>query len=64
MPIFEYKCNKCNCAFEKLVFAGDKQKFSCPECGEKDVKKLMSSTSYIGNSGMGTCTSDTLKGHS
>ncbi len=38
MPIYEYKCEKCESCFEKLVFTGDKEPVECPECGTKQVK--------------------------
>ncbi|MBT8357040.1 MAG: zinc ribbon domain-containing protein, partial [Desulfobacterales bacterium] len=37
MPIYEYKCEKCDCCFEKLVFGSDKEPVSCPECEARDV---------------------------
>lgn len=40
MPIFEYKCKKCNNKFEKLVF--NKEKIKCPECGSDSLQKLFS----------------------
>ena len=32
MPIFEYRCKKCEHEFEELVF-NRKAKINCPECG-------------------------------
>ncbi len=56
MPIFEFKCAKCSHEFERIVFSGEEDNVDCPECGEKKVKKLMSSTSFIGNKGVAsTC---------
>lgn len=47
MPIFEYRCSKCNKVFEELV-TGDRDKtFSCPFCGCKDTEKLMSAIGVI-----------------
>jgi len=64
MPIYEYKCGKCESCFEKLIFGGDKEPVECPECGTKQVKKLMSCASFM-NSGIGgACTSDTSSGFS
>lgn len=40
MPIFEYECGQCAHKFEELV-RGDKSP-SCPACGSKDTKKLVS----------------------
>ena len=42
MPIFEYHCRNCNHTFELLL-----QKRTaipiCPECGGKDLERLLSS---------------------
>ena len=37
MPIFEFRCKKCNHKFEELVFSSgtDLTKVTCPQCGEK-----------------------------
>ncbi|TAL23134.1 MAG: zinc ribbon domain-containing protein [Nitrospirae bacterium] len=44
MPIYEYKCGKCNKAFSVLQRVGATEKDTvCSECGSKDVKKQMSS---------------------
>jgi putative FmdB family regulatory protein len=44
MPIFEFRCRKCNHKFEELVFssASDLAQISCPQCGEKAAEKLLS----------------------
>ena len=47
MPIYEYKCKKCETCFEKLVFAGDKEPVECPGCGTRQVEKLMSCASFL-----------------
>ena len=56
MPIYEYHCEDCDCEFEVLVFRGDEQNVTCPNCGKKEVTRLMSSAS-IGGSGLGSCLS-------
>ncbi|MFO7667071.1 MAG: zinc ribbon domain-containing protein [Desulfobacterales bacterium] len=53
--MYEYKCEKCSRSFEKIVFATDSEPVSCPECGSKKVKKLLSSTSFIASSGSTAC---------
>lgn len=55
MPIYEYKCQKCDRCFEKLVFQGDQEEVACPDCGEKKVNRLMSCASIFGTKGIGTC---------
>ncbi|RPI28285.1 MAG: zinc ribbon domain-containing protein [Acidobacteria bacterium] len=42
MPIFEYRCDKCQTKFEKIVF-NRSEEIVCPKCGNKDVQKLLSS---------------------
>lgn len=46
MPIYEFKCNKCEKIFEQLIFSSDEEeKLACPLCGERDTCRLMSSFS-------------------
>ncbi|MBW2653386.1 MAG: zinc ribbon domain-containing protein [Deltaproteobacteria bacterium] len=63
MPIFEYKCNKCEKDFERLVFIGEEKDVFCPECKSKDVNKKMSASSFMGNS-IGKCATSSPKGFS
>jgi len=54
MPIFEFRCSKCNHVFEEFVFSSnvDTSKLECPQCGEKNVQKLMSAfSSSMGSTG-------------
>ena len=46
MPIYEYKCSKCEHQFEVIQRFSDNPVESCPECNEKQVKKLVSATSF------------------
>jgi putative FmdB family regulatory protein len=62
MPIFEYKCKKCEKEFERLVFAGEEKNISCPDCNSLDVIKKMSVSSFMGN--IGNCAADSPKGFS
>jgi putative FmdB family regulatory protein len=67
MPIYEYECECCGQCFEQLVFAGDekdKKKINCPQCGKTKVRKLISCTSFIGDSTLGTCASGSKSGFS
>ncbi len=50
MPIYEYQCQNCDKNFERLVFGGDENSISCPQCDETNVKKKMSATSFMTNS--------------
>jgi putative FmdB family regulatory protein len=42
MPIYEYRCEDCETAFEKLVRAF-RDEVACPECGSGSVERLLSS---------------------
>jgi putative FmdB family regulatory protein len=43
MPIYEYKCAKCEHQFEQLVKSMDTSAaVVCPQCGGKKVEKLLS----------------------
>ncbi|MBR5626446.1 MAG: zinc ribbon domain-containing protein [Thermoguttaceae bacterium] len=42
MPIYEYRCQKCNEEFELLVRRGTK--LICPKCGDSRIKRQMSTT--------------------
>lgn len=64
MPIYAYKCKKCDTCFEKLVFANDEQQVECPGCGTAQVEKLMSCASFM-DGGVGkTCSAGTSSGFS
>jgi len=53
MPIYEYKCKKCENIFSKLVFNQDTE-IQCPGCESNEVEKLISSiSSSSGASGGG-----------
>jgi putative FmdB family regulatory protein len=40
MPLYEYTCDKCEHAFEMLVFDGDT--VECPECASAKVTRQLS----------------------
>ena len=46
MPIYEYKCSKCEHQFEIIQRFSDNPPESCPECGQKSIKKLVSAPSF------------------
>ena len=64
MPIYEYQCAQCCHCFEKLVFAGDEEPVTCPECKGGKVDKLMSCVSFMGGSSAGTCSTPKGSGFS
>lgn len=53
MPIYEFKCVKCEHFFELLVISDDdKNEMVCPKCNSEDFERVMSTTNYAmtGNS--------------
>ncbi len=42
MPIYEYECIRCNHIFERVMKVGEIGAV-CPECGEEETKKRVSS---------------------
>ena len=42
MPVYEYRCKKCDATFELLLYGGDEAR--CPECASKDLARLLSVT--------------------
>ena len=43
MPLYEYECEKCRHRFERIQKFSDPPVDVCPNCGEHQVKKLLSS---------------------
>ena len=46
MPIYEYRCEKCGEVSELLIFSTTSEP-ECPNCGSRDLTKLMSATSSL-----------------
>ena len=46
MPIYEYACESCESAFEKLVKLSDPVP-NCPECGSSEVRKKVSASGFV-----------------
>lgn len=46
MPIYEYRCEACGHEFEKLQKISDPMITDCPECGQAQVKKLISAAGF------------------
>jgi putative FmdB family regulatory protein len=42
MPIYEYKCEKCENVYEELVTGDRDRKIPCPSCGSLETGKVMS----------------------
>jgi putative FmdB family regulatory protein len=47
MPIYEFKCSKCNAFFEVIVRNSDDEKeVLCPECQSVEFERVLSKTNY------------------
>lgn len=46
MPIYEYKCQMCNYTTESLQKVTDQPLVTCPHCGQEQLIKLLSNTSF------------------
>ncbi len=56
MPIYEFKCSKCEEFFELLVMKNDDDKeVKCPKCDSMEFERIMSSTNFsMGSSNTGS----------
>jgi putative FmdB family regulatory protein len=55
MPIYEFKCKKCEEFFELLVMgSNDENEIKCPKCGEQSFERIMSTMNYNTASSSGT----------
>lgn len=54
MPIYEFKCLKCEDCFELLVMGDDQAELSCPKCGSEDFERVLSTTNYAMGTGAGS----------
>ncbi|MBI5042974.1 MAG: zinc ribbon domain-containing protein [Nitrospirae bacterium] len=51
MPIYEYKCKKCEHTFEIIQKSTkEKEGLICPRCGAKETERVLSSFSSFGGS--------------
>jgi putative FmdB family regulatory protein len=51
MPLYEYRCNQCGAAFEKMVrWAEAGSSPACPHCQSKDTQKKISIFASVGTS--------------
>ncbi|MBW1820220.1 MAG: zinc ribbon domain-containing protein [Deltaproteobacteria bacterium] len=54
MPIYEFKCLKCQEFFELLVINNDDEaKLQCPKCNSKEFERVLSVTNFAAGSGTG-----------
>jgi putative FmdB family regulatory protein len=47
MPIYEYACGQCGLEFEAEQRITEKPLDTCPECRSRQVKRLISQTSFV-----------------
>jgi len=80
MPIFEFKCLKCQAYFEILIMNKDDEvELKCPECKSEEFERIISTTNFaMGESSgsnnkpsattktcsSGSCTTYDIPGHS
>jgi len=80
MPIFEFKCLKCQAYFEILIMNKDDEvELKCPECKSEEFERIISVTNFaMGESSAssnkpsattktcssGSCTTYDMPGHS
>ena len=54
MPIYEFKCLKCEEYIELLIMDGDEEiKMKCPECSSEELERVLSAASYSMGLGSG-----------
>ena len=46
MPIYEYRCQQCGHELEKLQRMSDSPLRDCPECGQPELKRLISAAGF------------------
>ena len=47
MPIYEYRCRDCERPFQHLLMKrGEEPGLECPNCGGRDLKRLISKVAY------------------
>jgi len=47
MPVYEYACESCEFKFEAEQSIRDEPLCDCPNCREKSLKRLISTTSFV-----------------
>ncbi|MBA3029992.1 MAG: zinc ribbon domain-containing protein [Proteobacteria bacterium] len=64
MPIYEFKCLKCNDCFEILIMGRDETvETKCPNCGSEDFERILSAANHAvrGTSGPGSSAMSTSR---
>ncbi len=48
MPIYEFRCHKCNHIFELMTLNKDETfELKCPNCGSFEIDRVMSRISFV-----------------
>ncbi len=54
MPIYEFKCLKCEEFFELILMnKNEEAELKCPECGSEKFERVISTTNFSMGSGSG-----------
>lgn len=61
MPTYEYKCSACDHVFERFQKISDRPVRTCPECGKRRVRRLISSGGGVVFKGPGFYATDYRK---
>ncbi|MDH7486555.1 MAG: zinc ribbon domain-containing protein [Anaerolineae bacterium] len=59
MPLYEYRCQKCDHLFELFVRLGREPELKCPRCGSTEVRKAFS---LFGTTAAGSASGSTSSG--
>ncbi|MFQ5746696.1 MAG: FmdB family zinc ribbon protein [Gemmatimonadota bacterium] len=62
MPTYEYECRACGHRFERFQHINDRVIRTCPECGKRSVRRLISAGGGIVFKGPGFYATDYRKG--
>ncbi len=46
MPIYEYRCDACGHELEKIQRMSDTPLTDCPDCGESELRRLVSAAGF------------------
>jgi putative FmdB family regulatory protein len=53
MPLFEFRCPKCQAQFEKITSRQSADDVACPECGQQPAERLLSTFATSSDSASG-----------
>ncbi|MFH1809566.1 MAG: zinc ribbon domain-containing protein [Pseudomonadota bacterium] len=54
MPLYEFRCPECGSRFEELVWTSGGDKVVCPQCGNQEPVREMSTFATCGDGGSST----------